>query len=162
MGAEDRANVRPVLRAMVDGLREDQTHIRGSELVLAIEQLAPYTRSTLHVGAQSSHGRRRSRLGAYDLLILDPALKPTVALHQVSQGGVDRSVRTRSRELKLRRRQLKAAVDQPLGRPDVMAHDHAQKTQRGREGAAGARLLYHSVPTTGDMHSTSFPSGSST
>src|SRR5262249_41764122 len=120
MGAEDRANMGPVLRAMVDGLREDETYVGGTELVLAIEQLAPYTRLTLHVGTQGSHGRRRSRLGAYDFLVLDPALKPTVAPHQVSEGGVDRSVRARSRELQLRRRQLKAAVGQPLGRPGVM------------------------------------------
>jgi hypothetical protein len=43
--------VRPVLRAMVDGLREEETRIDGGELALAVQELTPSTPLSLHVGA---------------------------------------------------------------------------------------------------------------
>lgn len=125
-------------------------------------KLRPSTPLSLQVGAYGGHGRRRSLLGRHNLLILDPATKRNVALDQVRQRRVDGAVRARNGERKLFLRQLEAEVDQPQGRPDVVANDHAEMVHPEREHAARARLPDHSSPRTGDIHSTSFPSGSST
>ena len=154
--------MRPVVRAMVDGLCEEETHVGGGELALAVKELTPSIPLLLHVGAQGGHGRRRPLLAAHDFLILDPAPKPNVAPHQVGQGRVDGAVRARSRGRQLLRRQLQAAVDQPQGRPDVVAYDHPEMVHPGRERTARTRLPHHCFPPTAAITSTSFPSGSST